>query len=94
MRSDILELLSGSSSQERSQPRRTNGDLSDAELRVLRYLPSNLTAPAIANELGVSPNTVKTHIWHIYTKLDAHGRAEAVERARRLGVLGPNFRLH
>ena len=62
--------------------------LSDAELRVLRYLPSNLKAPEIAAELCVSPNTVRTHLRHIYAKLDAHSRSEAVARARELGLLG------
>ena len=64
--------------------------LSDSEIRVLRYLPTNLTAPEIARELYVSPNTVKTHIRHLYAKLGTHHRAEAVERARALGLLAPS----
>jgi LuxR family transcriptional regulator, maltose regulon positive regulatory protein len=64
-------------------------DLSDAELRVVRYLPSNLTAPEIASELFVSANTVRTHMRHIYTKLDVHWRNEAVTRARELGLVAP-----
>jgi LuxR family maltose regulon positive regulatory protein len=63
--------------------------LSDAELRVVRHLPSNLKATEIASELCVSPNTVRTHLRHIYAKLDAHTRSEAVTRARRLGLLAP-----
>jgi len=62
--------------------------LSHSELRVLGYLPSNLSAPEIANELGVSTSTVKTHMRQIYAKLDAHTRTEAVERARLLKLLG------
>ena len=38
----------------------------------MRYLPSNLTAAEIASELIVSANTVRTHMRHIYAKLDAH----------------------
>jgi LuxR family maltose regulon positive regulatory protein len=64
-------------------------ELSEAELRVVRFLPSNLKASEIANELFVSPNTVRTHLRHIYTKLDAHSRGEAVARARELGLLAP-----
>ena len=64
-------------------------ELSDAELRVLGYLPSNLTAAAIASELVVSTNTVRTHMRHIYAKLDAHSRSEAVARARELGLVAP-----
>jgi LuxR family maltose regulon positive regulatory protein len=61
--------------------------LSDSELRVLRYLPSNLSAPDIANELFVSTSTVKTHMRHVYEKLGVHRRTDAVERARELGLL-------
>ena len=64
--------------------------LSEAELRVLRHLPTNLRAPEIAAELFVSLNTVRTHMRHIYAKLGVHQRAEAVERARALGLLAPS----
>ena len=53
------------------------------------YLPSNLTASAIASELVVSTNTVRTHMRHIYAKLDAHTRSEAVAHARELGLVAP-----
>ncbi len=64
--------------------------LSGSEIRVLRYLPTNLTAPEIARELSVSPNTVRTHIKSLYAKLGTHRRAAAVERARALGLLAPS----
>ncbi|MEU6264880.1 LuxR C-terminal-related transcriptional regulator [Saccharopolyspora shandongensis] len=63
--------------------------LSDSELRVLRYLPTNLSAPEIAVELSVSPNTVKTHLRNLYHKLGVHSRTEAVAHARALGLLAP-----
>jgi LuxR family transcriptional regulator, maltose regulon positive regulatory protein len=66
--------------------------LSEAEMRVLRYLPTNLTAPEIADELYLSVHTVKTHVRHLYTKLGVHGRGEAVQRARALGLLAPSPR--
>ena len=47
-------------------------ELSDAELRVLRYLPSNLKSPEIAAELFLSSNTVRTHLRHIYAKLEVN----------------------
>ena len=62
--------------------------LSDSELRVLRYLATNLQAQDIASELFVSVHTVRTHMRHIYTKLGVHKRAEAVDRARALGLMG------
>ena len=61
--------------------------LSQSEIRVLRYLPTNLSAPEIARELSVSVNTVRTHIRHVCGKLGAHGRTEAVTQARALGLL-------
>jgi LuxR family maltose regulon positive regulatory protein len=64
--------------------------LSETEIRVLRYLPTNLSTSEIATELYVSPNTVKTHVHHVYAKLGTHRRAEAVERARALGLLAPS----
>lgn len=88
--SEILDVLAGSSATARGMAAAPCDELSDAELRVVRFLPSNLKAPEIAAELFVSPNTVRTHLRHIYSKLDAHSRAEAVERARELGLLAPS----
>jgi LuxR family maltose regulon positive regulatory protein len=89
----ILDLLSGRSLGSRGEPRAAVEELSEAELRVVRYLPSNLKAPEIAAELFVSPNTVRTHLRHIYAKLDVHNRSEAVDRAREVRLLGPPSRL-
>ncbi len=63
--------------------------LTHSETRVLRYLPTHLSAPEIAGELYVSVSTVKTHMSHLYAKLGSHRRAEAVDRARALGLLAP-----
>jgi LuxR family maltose regulon positive regulatory protein len=62
-------------------------ELSPSELRVLRYLPTNLTRPEIARELYVSINTVNTHVRNIYSKLGARDRSSAVQRARELRLL-------
>jgi LuxR family transcriptional regulator, maltose regulon positive regulatory protein len=85
---NIVDMLAGGSVQPETGP--LSEALSEAELRVIRYLPSNLKAPEIAAELCVSANTVRTHLRHIYSKLDAHTRTEAVTRARRLGLLAPS----
>jgi LuxR family transcriptional regulator, maltose regulon positive regulatory protein len=61
--------------------------LTQSETRVLRYLPTHMGAPEIAAELFVSANTVKTHLRHLYRKLGAHSRREAVRRARAIGLL-------
>lgn len=89
--SDILDVLTGSTLPVRAgEPPALSEGLSRSELRVLRYLPSNLSASEIASELYLSTSTVKTHMLHIYTKLDVHRRTEAVERARALGLLTPH----
>jgi LuxR family maltose regulon positive regulatory protein len=72
------------------EPPRLAEPLSQGETRVLRYLPTNLSAPEIARELSVSVNTVRTHIRHVCGKLGAHGRTEAVTQARTLGLLAPS----
>jgi len=88
---DILSLLAGRrSAPPPAGPPLPLEPLSDSELRVLRYLPTNLSGPEIAAELYVSHNTVRTHISHLYAKLGTHTRAEAVARARALGLLAPS----
>ncbi len=71
-------------------PPRFTEPLSGSEARVLRLLPTNLSAPEIASQLSVSVNTVRTHMRHLYEKLGAHCRTEAVEQARTLGLLAPS----
>jgi len=66
--------------------------LSKTEIRVLRYLPTNLSTPEIARELSLSVHTIRTHIRHLFAKLGVHGRTDAVARARALGLLAPSGR--
>ena len=61
--------------------------LTDAERRVLCYLPTHLSTPEIAAELFCSVHTVRTHLRHVYAKLGANSRTGAVVRARALGML-------
>jgi LuxR family transcriptional regulator, maltose regulon positive regulatory protein len=89
----ILDLLSGNRPAPPSAgPRPPLEPLSDSEIRVLRYLPTQLSAPEIASELSVSTSTVKTHLRNLYAKLGVHRRTEAVESARALGLLAPPAR--
>jgi len=76
----------------RAGPRPPLEPLSDSELRVLRYLPTNLTGPEIAGQLHVSSNTVKSHLRSLYAKLGTHHRADTVTLARDLGLLAPSAR--
>jgi LuxR family maltose regulon positive regulatory protein len=66
--------------------------LSARELDVLRLLASDLDGPAIARELVVSLNTVRTHTKNIYTKLGVNSRRAAVTRARELDLLSGSAR--
>jgi LuxR family transcriptional regulator, maltose regulon positive regulatory protein len=61
--------------------------LTNAELRVLRFLPSHLTFREIGARLHVSTNTVKTQALAVYRKLDASSRSEAVARGRSVGLI-------
>ncbi len=62
--------------------------LTNAELRVLRLLPSCLSFREIGQLLHVSPNTVKTQALAVYRKLDVSCRSEAVARGRIAGLIG------
>ena len=85
---DILDVLHGSSPAAKEQSWSPSAEeLSPGELRVLRYLPTNLSRPEIAGQLSVSPNTVNAHIRSIYAKLGVGDRSSAVRRARELRLL-------
>ena len=85
---DILDVLHGSSPPAKEQSSLPPAEeLSPGELRVLRYLPTNLSRPEIAGELSVSPSTVSTHVRSIYAKLQVRDRSSAVQRARELRLL-------
>jgi DNA-binding CsgD family transcriptional regulator len=58
-----------------------------AEARVLRYLPTRLTFALIADKLGISRSAAKERAERAYKKLGVHNRADAVSRARALGLI-------
>jgi LuxR family maltose regulon positive regulatory protein len=85
---DILDVLRGSPPAAQDQhPTPHTEELSPTELRVLRYLPTNLSRPEIARELSVSVNTVNTHVRNIYAKLQARDRSSAIQHAQELRLL-------
>jgi LuxR family maltose regulon positive regulatory protein len=85
---DILDVVHGLSLAAKDEPSSARTEeLSPTELRVLRYLPTNMSRPEIASELSVSVNTVNTHIRSIYAKLQARDRSSAVQRARELRLV-------
>jgi LuxR family maltose regulon positive regulatory protein len=75
------ELHSPSSGEELVDP------LTDRELEILSYLPSRFTNSEMAQRCYVSVNTIKTHMTHIYRKLDVANRNGAIRRAQEIGLL-------
>jgi two-component system response regulator DesR len=63
------------------------GGLSERERAVLELMGSGATNPEIAQQLQISPHTVKEHTSAVYRKLGVRNRTEAVQRAQRLGLL-------
>ena len=62
-------------------------DLSLRERAVLRAVASGKTHKQVGADLGISPLTVRSHLQHLYRKLHVTGRAEALQRARNLGLI-------
>ena len=85
---EILSLLGGKEREPAPvAPTQLREQLTESEIRVLRYLPTNLSRPEIAGELSVSVNTIGTHLRSIYAKLHVRDRSSAVQRARELRLL-------
>ncbi|GAA2265345.1 response regulator transcription factor [Nonomuraea roseoviolacea subsp. roseoviolacea] len=69
--------------------RPARGALSPRELEVLRLVAGGATNQQAAARLFISQASVKTHLLHVYAKLDVHDRAAAVAEAYRRGLLTP-----
>ena len=87
----LLSTLGESSAADRAAPETLLEPLSDRELAVLRFLPTMMSNAEIAGEMFVSVNTVKTHLKHVYRKLDVADRRDCVRRARELRLLSPGL---
>ena len=61
--------------------------VSAVELQVLRYLPTKMTFALVADKLGISRSAAKERAERAYKKLSVHNRADAVARARELGLI-------
>jgi DNA-binding CsgD family transcriptional regulator len=82
-----LEKSLGESSDQEIESPKKNFGLTPRELEVLKLLAQGFTRENMAQILGISPNTVKTHIVHVYDKLDVSDRAQAAVMATRLGII-------
>ncbi len=80
----IIDELQGMAAASPAEP------LTQAEVKVLRWLASVATLQEIADGMHLSRNTIKTHTSSIYRKLGVRTRREAVGRGRELGLLRPD----
>jgi LuxR family transcriptional regulator, maltose regulon positive regulatory protein len=87
----LLSTLGAGSAASHAAPSALLDPLSDRELAVLRFLPTMMSNAEIASEMFVSVNTVKTHLKHVYRKLDVADRRDCVRRARELRLLSPGL---
>ena len=71
---------------QRPQPLPTAGALSRRENDILKLIGDGLSNKEIARDLAIAPETVKSHVKHIFTKLNVERRAQAVSRAQNLGL--------
>ena len=60
--------------------------ISDREMEVLELLTEGHTNKEIAERLHVSPHTVKSHVGHLFSKLEVSRRTQAVHKARQLRI--------
>jgi LuxR family maltose regulon positive regulatory protein len=65
-------------------------DLTARERSIVEFIARGRSNKEIARELGVAPETIKTHLKRIFQKLSAESRAQAVVRAQSLGMLKTN----
>ena len=89
---DVPELAEGVAAElEKARRQASRGEIlelpTDAEVAVLRLLATDLSAPDIARQLFLSPNTVRSHIRVLYRKLGVGSRADAVARAEAAGLV-------
>jgi two-component system nitrate/nitrite response regulator NarL len=81
------ELQAGIAGEIRLREVRFRPVLSDRERETLKLVAEGLTAPDIGRRLHLSTGTVKTHLAHLYEKLEVSERAAAVAQAMRRGLL-------
>ncbi|MFV2039799.1 MAG: response regulator transcription factor [Acidimicrobiales bacterium] len=91
--SSALKWLAPDAAHHRNQHHTMVGaSLTKRELATLRLLPdASMRQKDMARALGVSRNTVKSHLKSIYQKLGVHSRAEAIQEARGMGLVSVLF---
>lgn len=61
--------------------------ISSREMEVLQLMAAGLSNQQIADQLFVSPNTIKTHLARLFEKLEVGKRVQAIEKAKRMGLI-------
>jgi len=85
---DIIEAEERQHKIKRGETRASSGGLlSERELEVLRLVAEGLSNHEIARKLTISLSTAKTHVYHLFDKLGARDRIQAVTRAKQLKVI-------
>ena len=72
---------------ERNQAAIRSLGLTERECEILERLASGRSNKELARDLGISPNTVKTHVARVYEKLEVQKRVQAIEKARWLSLI-------
>lgn len=85
--SEIDKKPGGEKQDQSTPPRQLVEPITEREIEVLRLLESSLSSVEISRELYLSVNTVRTHIRNIYSKLGAHRRIEAIQKAKELKLI-------
>jgi ATP/maltotriose-dependent transcriptional regulator MalT len=83
----LLEMLGADDDPRPIKVPHTGENLTPREVEVLRQIVQGVSNRTIAERLVIAESTVKTHIYHIFAKLDVSTRTEAAARARELGLL-------
>jgi DNA-binding CsgD family transcriptional regulator len=86
---DIVHALLGRSrpSAERPAPSAVGSLLSEREREILRWISFGASNKVVAQKLGISPSTVRTHVENTFRKLECSTRAAATLKATQLGLL-------
>jgi LuxR family maltose regulon positive regulatory protein len=83
----MLEILRADDKPHPIQISQTNETLTPREVEVLRQIIQGVSNRTIAERLVITESTVKTHVYHIFSKLDVSNRTEAAARTRELRLL-------
>jgi LuxR family maltose regulon positive regulatory protein len=89
----VSNLIAAWSARYQSEPQQSQTSaitesLSAREGDILKLVGEGLSNKEIARNLAIAPETVKSHVKHIFTKLNVEKRAQAVSRAQTLGLAG------